>query len=101
MAASPPSRSPVGARDEVRTLQITLPDALRVFLDEQVARGGHSDASAYLAKLLQEVRLREAKHELDAKLLEGVRSIASPLTENDWAEIRREGLARLAEPERR
>jgi antitoxin ParD1/3/4 len=81
----------------VSTLQITLPEPLRAFLDEQVARGGHADASAYLADLLRQARLREAKRELEAKLLEGMRSPRRPMTDADWDRLRDRLLERSPE----
>jgi antitoxin ParD1/3/4 len=60
------------------TMNISLPEALRSFVDSQVSDGGYTSSSEYVRELLRKeqdrVRLREM-------LLDGA---ASPLSENVW-----------------
>lgn len=60
------------------TMNISLPETLRSFVDSQVSDGDYGSSSEYVRELLRKeqdrVRLREM-------LLEGA---ASPLSENVW-----------------
>lgn len=47
--------------------------------------------------LIREAQLREARQELEAKLLKGLRSPVSPMTDADWAELRQQVLERSPE----
>lgn len=77
------------------TLNISLPDAMRAFIEEQVGKGGYSTASEYVRDLVREAQRRDAQQRLEALLLEGLSSEASELTADDWEEIRRAALQRL------
>ena len=80
------------------TIQVSLPEEMKVFVDEQVARGGFGSDSEYLQALVQEAQLVEAaKKDLAAKLREGLRSPTSPLTAGDWGELKQQVLERSPE----
>ena len=53
------------------TMNISLPDALRAFVEEQVRSGGYASSSEYLRQLIREEQDRKA---LRALLLEGAAS---------------------------
>ena len=73
------------------TINISLPDALRKFLEEQVKKCGYSTASEYVRDLLRAAKQRTANEHLDRLLLEGLQSgPATPMTSEDWTDIRRE-----------
>lgn len=55
------------------TMNISLPDALRRFVDEQVAGGAYGTSSEYVREL---IRKDQDRHRLRALLLEGARSPA-------------------------
>ena len=79
------------------TMNISLPPALRTWVEEQVARRGFATASEYIRQVLREERERQARRRVDAALLEGLGSgPATPMTTTDWDEIRREGRSRVA-----
>lgn len=82
------------------TFEILLPDSLRHFVEEQVARGGFGSVSDYVGAVLRDVQRREARRALDARLLEALDEPAEPMTPDDWVAIEREALDRL-ERERR
>ena len=48
------------------TMNISLPDALREFVEEQVSEHGYAGASEYVRELVRE---RKARAELEEKLL--------------------------------
>jgi antitoxin ParD1/3/4 len=77
-------------------LTISLPEALRKFVDEQVAAGGHSNAGQYVRSLIQAAQNDQEQNDRLASLLEGLAS--GPGTEvipEDWQELRAELLRHL------
>jgi antitoxin ParD1/3/4 len=79
------------------TITISLPAHLKSFVDSQVAAKGHESRSAYIGLLVQKDYLEEHHEQIEKLLLEGLASgPGTPLTADDWKEIEREGLARLA-----
>lgn len=80
------------------TIQVSLPDAMRTFVEEQSAREGHPSVSDYLQAMIQQAQDREARREVEAKLLDAIASgPATPMTREDWDDIRREVHQRHAE----
>ncbi|MFM9974184.1 MAG: type II toxin-antitoxin system ParD family antitoxin [Beijerinckiaceae bacterium] len=80
----------------MQSMNISLPEPLKQFVDGQIAKGRYSSASEYMRELIRADEKRKAEDELEASLLAG---LASPLAEMDaseWATMRREGLARVA-----
>ena len=73
----------------VSSINFSVPDDLREFVDQRVARAGFSTPSEYMRHLIREDRKRAAQEQLEALLLEGLDSGASePWTEADVEEIR-------------
>jgi antitoxin ParD1/3/4 len=78
-------------------LTITLSESQKAFVDAHVKAGGLRSASAYIAFLIQMEQLKKHQDKIEDLVLEGLNSgPATPMTKQDWAAIRREGLARLA-----
>jgi len=78
------------------SLNISLPGPLREWIDAQIKGGRYGNASEYLRELIRRDQERQAQGRLEALLLEGVKSgTASPLTKQDWAELRAEVAERL------
>ena len=71
-------------------LTISLTKAQKAFVDAQVAAEGFRSASEYLAQLLDQAEVQKERDRINALLREGLRSEASPMTPQDWEEIRRE-----------
>ena len=79
----------------MQSMNISLPEPLRRFVDGQIAQGRYSSVSEYMRELIRADEKRKAEEELEARLLSG---LASPLAEMDageWETLRREGLARV------
>jgi antitoxin ParD1/3/4 len=71
------------------TLNISLPESLRHWVDEQVADGGYGSASEFVRELLRGEQKRRLREEIDAKLLEALGSgEPKPMTKKDWADLR-------------
>jgi antitoxin ParD1/3/4 len=72
------------------TLNISLPESMQAYVDQQVAEGGFSTASEYIRQLVREDQKRAAKQRLEALLMEGIESgPPSEMTAADWDELRR------------
>jgi antitoxin ParD1/3/4 len=72
------------------TMSISLPESLKAFIEEQAAREGFGTISEYLRAILSDLQQRQAqKADLDAKLLEGVRSPTVRMTNKRWEEMER------------
>jgi antitoxin ParD1/3/4 len=78
------------------TMNVSLPDEMKAFVEAQAAKEGFGTTSEYLRSMIRDVQKRLAKQALEAKLLEGLQGPAVEMTREDWDEIRREGLERLA-----
>ena len=78
-------------------MNISLPDSMKSFVESEVKEGGYNTTSEYFRALVREAQERKTKARLEALLLEGLHSReATPMTEQDWEEIRKEVRARAA-----
>ena len=80
----------------MQSMNISLPDPLKQFVDGQIAQGRYSSASEYVRELIRADEKRKAEELLEAKLLEGLNGPENKLTPADWAAIRKEALAKIA-----
>ncbi len=73
------------------TMNISLPDEMRAFVEEQLKSGGYSTASEYVRELIREAQKAKAQARLEALLLEGLDS-GEPvkITPEFWKERRQE-----------
>jgi antitoxin ParD1/3/4 len=78
------------------TMNISVPDEMKAFVEAQMTQGGYASASEYLRALIRDAQKRRAKQELEAKLLEGLQGPVSEMICNDWDSIRREARDGLA-----
>ncbi len=78
------------------SLNISLPEVLKEFVEKQVRQGGYSTPSEYVRELIRTDQKRKTRDRLEALLQEGLESgPATEMTDEDWTDIRREGRARL------
>jgi antitoxin ParD1/3/4 len=56
------------------TLNISLPEPMKAFIEEQVKAGLYGSASDYIRTLIREDQQRKAQERLEAKLLEALES---------------------------
>lgn len=72
----------------MKSMNISLPDSMRTYVENQVASGGYSTASEYFRQLVRADQKRQANERLEALLLEGLESgIATPMSDGDWHDI--------------
>ena len=80
------------------TMNISLPDSMRAFIEQKVAQGGYSTASEYIRQLVREDQKRAAQERLELLLMEGIESGPSrEMTSGDWEELKRRVWQRHAE----
>lgn len=80
----------------MQSMNISLPDPLKQFVDGQLATGRYSSASEYVRELIRADEKRKAEEQLEALLLEGLQGAETELTATEWSDIRKEALARVA-----
>ena len=78
------------------SMNISLPEPLREWVEAQIRRGRYGNASEYLRELIRRDQERQAQERLEQLLLDGIKSgPASPLTRQDWVEVRADVARRL------
>ncbi len=80
------------------TMNISLPDTLKSFVDEQVSRRGYGTSSEYIRELIRKDRDRLRLREL---LLAGAASEPSTAVDAAYFEVLREKVRQTATPGRR
>ncbi len=77
----------------MQTMNISLPDQLKDFVDEQVGSGRYSSVSEYVRDLIRDDERRKAQEKLEALLMEGIQSgKPTGMTRQDWEDVRRQAL---------
>jgi len=67
------------------TMNISLPDSMKEFVDTQVQTRGYSTSSEYVRDLIRNDQVRQAEQRLAALMLEGLESgDAIPIDEAYW-----------------
>lgn len=80
----------------MQTMNISLPDQLKDFVEGQVGSGRYSSVSEYVRDLIRDDEKRKAQEKLEALLVEGIQSgEATEMTRQDWSDIRTEALKRF------
>ncbi len=71
------------------TINISLPETMKAYIDEQVSKGGYSTVSEFFRDLIRQDQKRKAKENLEDLLLEGIQSgSTTPMSTQDWEDIR-------------
>lgn len=66
------------------TMNISLPDSMRNFIEEKIAQEGYSTVSEYIRQLIREDQKRSNQQRLEALLLEGLDSGAPIEATEEW-----------------
>ena len=81
----------------MNTMNIAIPKQLKSFVQRQVERRGYSSVSEYVRDLIRGDQESQAIAMLEAEYLKGLESgPATPMTQQDWQEIREEVRRRVA-----
>ena len=79
------------------TMNIALPEPMKSFVQEQVAKGGYSSVSEYVRQLIRADQQEKARRALEDEVLRGLDSgDGLTLTKSDWTAIRNEVKRRQA-----
>ena len=78
------------------TMNISLPDEMKAYVEAQMAQDGYASASEYLRALIRDDQKRRGRQQLEAKLLEGFQGPFTVMTREDWDSIEQEALEGLA-----
>ncbi len=74
----------------MKSINISLPDSMRAYVEDLVANGGYSSISEYFRELVRLDQKRKAQERLESMLLEGLNSgAATEMTQQDWEDIRK------------
>jgi antitoxin ParD1/3/4 len=76
-------------------MTISIPDSIKELVDQEVASGAFPSAEEYIRALVEADQKQKALDRLEAQLIEGLDSPASEMTQQDWDDLRSEGLARI------
>jgi antitoxin ParD1/3/4 len=79
----------------MQSMNISLPEPLKEFVDHQIAEGRYSSVSEYIRELIRSDEKRKAEDRLTAFLLEGLESEESELLASDFQDIREEAIAQF------
>ncbi len=85
----------------ITTLNVSLPEAMREWIQARVAQDSFSSASEYVRSLIREDQKRRADQRLETLLLEGLEGSFEEMTPGDWKDIRRELRKRVAKKRRK
>ena len=78
------------------SITIDLPRKTKAFVDQQATANGFASTEEYIRSVLEAEEIAWRKH-IEKLLLEGINSgPATPMTKQDWDDIRKEAMARLA-----
>ena len=79
----------------MQSMNISLPEPLKQFVDGQIAQGRYSSVSEYVRELIRADEKRKAEDKLETLLLEGLQGEEVPLAKSDWQAIKKEALAQV------
>ena len=79
----------------MQSMNISLPDPLKQFVDGQIAKGRYSSVSEYVRELIRADEKRKSEEHLEALLLEGLQGEEAVFTREDWQSIRQEALTQV------
>ena len=74
----------------MKSINISLPESMRTYIDQQISLHGYGTASEYIRDLIRNDQKQKAKEHLETLLLQGLESgEATVMTEQDWRDIRK------------
>lgn len=74
----------------MQTMNISLPDPMKQFVEEQVVGGHYSSVSEYIRELVRADQKRKAREQLEETLLEALNSPVEVVTAEWWQKLREE-----------
>ena len=79
------------------SINISLPPAMKEWVEAELAAGGYATASEFFRQLLREEQQRRLRQRIDDNLHQALDSgDSTPMTRADWDQIRSAGRKRIA-----
>jgi antitoxin ParD1/3/4 len=72
-------------------MNVSLPSALRAWVEDQVEARGFGTASEFLRDIIRREREKTLRAQIDQTLLDATRTPVSEMTDKDWDDIQRQG----------
>lgn len=70
-------------------INISLPESMKAYVEEQAAKGGYGTVDEYFLELIRQDQKQKAHKKLESLLIEGLESEPStPMNAQDWQDIR-------------
>lgn len=83
-------------KDQMTSMNISVPESMKEFIEDEVSSGGYGTASEYVRELVRDAKKQKEEERIEKLLLEAVESgPASPMTKKDWEAIKQRGLERI------
>ena len=79
----------------MESMNISLPEPLKAFVDSQISTGRYSSASEYVRELIRADEKRKAEEQLEALLLAGLKGEETVMSRADWQQVRQEATAQM------
>lgn len=74
------------------TMNISLPESMRRFVEEQISASGYSSASEYFRELVRNDQKHKAKEALETMLLQAMKEEGETMTPTAWRSLRKEAV---------
>ena len=78
----------------MQTMNISLPDPLKQYVEEQVSQGGYSSVSEYVRELVRADQKRKAREQLEDVLSAALQTEVQEVTPAMWEDLRQNLRAR-------
>lgn len=75
------------------TMNISLPESMRRFVEDQIRTQAYSSASEYFRELVRADQKRQAKEALEATLLQAMHEPGEIMAAGSWQKLRKEAEA--------
>src|SRR5262245_15222956 len=72
-----------------KTMNISLPPAMKTWLDQQVKELGFGTSSEFVRHVIREAWENATASDFEKFVLEGLEGDSTPLTEKDWDDMKR------------
>src|SRR3954454_21473405 len=82
------------------TLNVSVPEEMKAFIEAQIAAGAYGSVSEFVRALIHDAQKRQARQELEAKLLEGLQGATAEMTAAEWDSIEEEARERYVREQR-
>ncbi|MBN3870218.1 type II toxin-antitoxin system ParD family antitoxin [Nostoc sp. JL33] len=71
------------------SINISLPESMKVFVEEQVAQGGYGSVSEYLQELITQDQKRKMQEHIEELLIAGLESGEAIEVNDEWWQQKR------------